>query len=137
MPVAQLAPPRSGIISIRYRQVMCTPPGGIRVMATAFNGPERYLRLTFQVRMHSQPFICCGCRICTIMESVRCRRTLWRRAVGRHSIVAALGSVSSPLDKHKCGCAGAEDADQPQHPNRTYVPFKPLPYRRRMWRAPP
>lgn len=58
VPVAQLAPPISGIISIRYRQVMCTPPGGIRVMITAFNGPERYLRLTFQVRMHSQPLFC-------------------------------------------------------------------------------
>lgn len=45
----QLAPPVSGIISIRYRQVACAPPGGIRVVVTAYNGPQRYLRITFQV----------------------------------------------------------------------------------------
>ena len=46
---AVLAPPVSGIIAIRYRQVACTPPGGIRIVVTAFNGPGLYLRFTFQV----------------------------------------------------------------------------------------
>lgn len=46
---ARIAPPVSGIIAIRYRQVACQPPGGIRVVVTHYNGPGLYLRVTFQV----------------------------------------------------------------------------------------
>lgn len=45
---AAIAPPVSGIIGIQYRQVSCMPPGGIRVVVTAFNGPGLYMRVTFQ-----------------------------------------------------------------------------------------
>ena len=57
VPALQLGPLVGGILSIQYRQVECQPPGGVRVVVTAFNGPGLYFRLTIQVP-HSLPVRC-------------------------------------------------------------------------------
>ena len=65
-PALQLGPLVGGILSIQYRQVECQPPGGVRVVVTAFNGPGLYFRLTIQVP-HPLPVRCCHVYIDTAM----------------------------------------------------------------------